>query len=195
MTVRAGMTNLIQRLREDASAATGEFVLAGGTYWSDDHLQRELDRHRREIYQEAMSPVVTYDNDGNPQYFDYYWRRGNVEEATSGSAAWELENVNGSAIGTADYNIDYNTQHIQFLTSTDASLLYLTYRSYDMNRAAADVWEKKAANVANRFDVKTDNHDLTRSQLFKQYMQMAAKFRRRAGSGFKQQLRGDLTSG
>jgi hypothetical protein len=42
------------------------------------------------------------------------------------------------------------------------------------------VWEQKASNVAARFDIKTDNHDLKRSQLRASYLQMAQLHKKRA---------------
>jgi hypothetical protein len=191
MTIREGMSNLVQRLREAAAAEEGEFVLGGGTYWSDEHLQRELDQQRRDIYSEAIPPTTTFVN-GESQYLDYYWRSANVEEAESGSAAWLLQDANGSALGTGQYSIDYDARKISFPATTDGSTYYLTYRVFNVNLAAAEVWEKKAASVSARFDIKTDNHDLKRSQLAAAYSKKAKEFRKNAGGRVKQMVRSDL---
>ncbi len=191
MTARAGMTNLIQRVREGANADTAEFVLGGGTYWTDDQLQTRLDRQRRDIYSEAIGPTPTYV--GNEvQYLDYYWRCGNVEEAASGSAQWLLQDSNGSAVGTGQYSVDYDARRITFPTTTNGEVLYLTYRTFNINMAIADVWDVKAANVSSRFDVKTDNHDLKRSQLEGIYAKKAKEFRQKAGGQVKQMVRSDM---
>lgn len=191
MTTRDGLTNLIQRVREGANADTNEFTLGGGTYWTDEQLQTRLDRQRRDIYSEAMGPVPTYTNN-EAQYLDYYWHCGNVEEAESGSAAWLLQDSNGSAIGTGSYSIDYDARRINFPTTTDGRVLMLTYRTFNINLAIAEVWDTKAANVSSRMDIRTDNHDLKRSQLEAAYTRKAKEFRQKAGGQVKQMIRSDM---
>ncbi len=191
MTARAGMFNLIQKLRELANADESEFTLGGATYWTDSQLQDKLDARRSDLYGEAVYPTGTFVN-GESQYLDYYWRCGNVEEAESGSAAWLLQDSNGSAIGTGDYTIDYHARKISFPASTDGQTYMLTYRTFNLNQTAADVWEIKAGNVANRMDIATDNHDLKRSQLYAHYTAMAKKFRQAAGGQVKQMIRSDV---
>lgn len=192
MAIRIGMANLVQRLREDCDAGTADFEIAGVVYWAEEQLQRQLDQQRSDIYREAVFPVESFINNES-QYFDYYWRYGNVEEAESGSAAWKLEDANGSTIGTGDYAIDYDTRHITFPASTDGSTYYLTYRTFNVNLAAAEVWDKKAANVSSKFDVSTDNHSLKRSQLAAAYGLKAKEFRKKAGGRAKQMVRSDLS--
>lgn len=192
MTVRTGMLDLILRLRAMTDAQPDEFTVAGESWWSNDHLQAVLDRYRTDQYYEAMEPTVTYDSALNVLYQDYYFSRGDVEQLASGSAVWKLENTNGAVAGTADYSVNYSAQHIRFNASTNGGLYYLTYRSYDLNKAAADVWTQKAASVSGRFDISTDNHSLSRSQLIKHYTQMADYYRKRSGGGFKRLARVDL---
>lgn len=194
MAVRDGMANLIQRLREDCDAGTADFTVAGGTYWTGEQLQRQLDLQRTDVYREAIAPTETFVNNES-QYFDYYWRFGNVEEAASGSAAWRLEDANGSALGTGQYSIDYDAKHIIFPSTTDGSTYYLTYRTFNVNLAAAEVWEKKAANVSSKFDVSTDNHSLKRSQLRAAYLENARQLRKKAGGRSRQMMRSDINSG
>ena len=52
--------------------------------------------------------------------------------------------------------------------------------TYDVNRATAEAWEEKAAQVANRFDIQIDNQGLTRSQLHAHFMAQAEKHRARS---------------
>ncbi len=49
--------------------------------------------------------------------------------------------------------------------------------AWDLNRAAADVWDEKAAAVANGFDFAADGGDYKRSQLYAQYVQSARRYR------------------
>ena len=53
--------------------------------------------------------------------------------------------------------------------------------TYDMNAAAADVWEEKAAALACAYDVNADGADMKRSQLHKQASSMARTYRARSG--------------
>lgn len=54
--------------------------------------------------------------------------------------------------------------------------------TYDLNRAAADVWEEKAAKLAEDTDFSADGSSFSRSQRYQQYMAQARFFRsRRSG--------------
>lgn len=198
---RLGMSDLITRVRQYSQADENEYTLAGETYWTDDHLQDVLDRNRLDVWREPLLPEPSYNNGGTVEYYDYYFAQGNAERAESGSIIWQLENSVGSAIGTGDYTVNYHAKHIRFSADTAGSAFYLTYRSYNPEMAAADIWDAKAANIANRFDIRTDNHDLKRSQLYTMYTKEATKWRNRAlasggagGSGFKMLTRSDLNA-
>ena len=51
--------------------------------------------------------------------------------------------------------------------------------AWDTNRAAADVWEEKAAGLAGAVDFSADGASLSRSQAYAQAMAMAKQFRAR----------------
>lgn len=191
MTARAGMANLITQLRSMTDADPAEFTLNSQTYWSDDQLQVYLDQQCNNVFRETIPPVPTYTNNV-VQYFDYFWHFPNIEEAATGVEAFKLENALGQSVDPASYTINYESQHIRFLVSTTGEIMWLTYRAYNLERTAANVWGLKAANVANRFDVRTDNHQLSRSQLQKQYLAMADYYRRQAGGNAKKMQRSDM---
>jgi hypothetical protein len=48
--------------------------------------------------------------------------------------------------------------------------------TYDLNAAAADIWEEKAANISDEFDFQADGGKYTRSQVYEQYMANARRF-------------------
>lgn len=192
MTARLGMATLIAQLRSMTDADEDEFTLAGQVYWTDEHLQIELDKERQDMSQEAIAPTPSYSSGSEAQYFDYYWSMPNVEEADSGAECWLLQDADGNTIASNTYEVNYQARHIRFNATTDGSVYYLTYRVFNLNRAAAEVWSMKAANVASRFDVKTDNHQLTRSQLRKAYMDMAREYRRKSGGRAKVMVREDM---
>lgn len=51
--------------------------------------------------------------------------------------------------------------------------------TYDLHAAAADVWEEKAASVADRFDFRADGGDYSVSQKYEQAMMQARYHRSR----------------
>lgn len=185
MAARAGMADVIGRLRGMCDAPSDEYTVGSDTYWSDDQLQDVLDSHRQDIRRERLMVEADLVAGGALEYHDYTWRRANVEGAESGTAAWLVQDGSGSAWGTSgtpSYDPNYRARLLRVNSDTAGTALYLSYRSYDLERAAADVWEQKAAHVAARFDIRTDNHALSRSQLRESYLQMARIYRKRAGA-------------
>lgn len=55
--------------------------------------------------------------------------------------------------------------------------------AWDVNLAAADIWEEKAAAVAAAFDFAADGGDYKRSQVYGQMVQQARRFRMRRRTG------------
>jgi hypothetical protein len=180
MTIRQGMTDLVQLLRQWGQAGTAEYTIGSETYYTDDHLEDILDRNRSDIYREPLTMQISYSG-GTAVYQDYYFERGHVEQATSGATAWQVEDGAGSAIGTGEYTPSYSSKHLRFAADTGGSALYLTYRSYNVEMCAAEVWDGKAASISeSAWDVSTDNHSIKRSQKVANYYKNAAMWRARA---------------
>lgn len=55
--------------------------------------------------------------------------------------------------------------------------------TYDLNAAAADLWEEKAAVVAQDFQFQADGGSYSRQQKYEQYMKQARYFRARRKGG------------
>lgn len=51
--------------------------------------------------------------------------------------------------------------------------------TYDLNAAAADVWQEKAAGVAQKFDFSADGGQYSTSQQYDQYMKQVRYYRAR----------------
>lgn len=182
MAARAGMSDLIAQVRTLTNAGTAEAVVAGVTYWSDDQIQALLDRTR----QDRTAVPLPYEIDtegGTAVYKRYFIPAQYVERAATGAEAFSVVDAAGSAAGTAGYTVNYDAQTITFSASQSGTAWYLNYREFNPYRVAAEVMETKAGHIAGRFDVKTDNHDLKRSQIWAQYMGMARHFRTLAASG------------
>jgi hypothetical protein len=180
MAVRSGVEYLIKILRAMSNAGTADYTIAGETYWSNDDMAETLDRFRVDVYREPLVQIITHDNAGSAQYFDYYFQHQFAEKHTSGTVLgkvrWELEDSSGSALGTASYEVDYDGQYIRFDSSQSGTAYFLNYSYYNMNRASANIWRRKAAQVADRFHIETDNHNLRKHQLFIHYNQMAKEY-------------------
>lgn len=192
MTARDGMANPILMLRAMAEAGTAEYTLSGTTYFTDDQLQTVLDQNRTDHYfvQLGMEPREGSSNDTT--YHDYYFPGGYWEEAAGGTAVWLVQDSTGADAGTGNYTVNYQAGHVRFTADTEGTVYYLTGRKFDLNRAAAQVWRQKASNVAARYDVRTDNHDLKRSQLFKHFIDMAVQYERDSAARFVRMVRDDV---
>ena len=187
---RSGMAELIQRLRALTATGTADYTVGTVSYWTDDQLEDVLDRRRTDLRRDPLTLEPLLDG-GTTRYYDYYFARENVEGTASGTAAWRVENSNGSTIGASNYSLNIDSRVISFTTDTLGTAYYLSGRAYDMERAAADVWEQKAADVADRFDLEIDNHNMKRSQLYDHYMKMATQFKRRAKPVVGRMVRSD----
>ncbi len=177
MAARSGMVNLIAELRGMTNAGTADAIIAGyGTAWSDDHLQAILDKYAREYNEYGMTPEG--DNyGGSVTYKRYTMPPYRFEERSDGTAVFRVTDGGGTIQGTASYAVNYHNHEITFTANTLGSAMYLTGRAYSLNSAAAEVWGKKAGHYADRYDVSTDNHKLSRSQLIRNAQQQAAYYR------------------
>lgn len=179
---RAGMANLITELRRLTNAGTADAVVASGTYWSDNHLQSELDRTRQTHNFAEMQPIAQYTG-GSYTYLDYAFPREvshRVEEAGSASR-FAVRNSAGSAIGTADYTVNYDARMVTFTSDQQAYSRYLDADAFDMNRAAAAVWRIKASFAANRVGWSSDNHSVQAQQEYEHCLKMAERFESEGG--------------
>jgi hypothetical protein len=170
-TARAGMLDLIDTVRGLADVGPSDFKIGATTYWSDAHIQAALDKHRIDIYQEELEQWPVLGTANVYEYYEYRARLGNLE---SGTAVFNVQELNGGT--AAAYTVDYIQGVITFTADTEGTAYMLSARSYDLNAAAADIWRGKAANAAKYFDFQTDNHRVSKSQLYKQFMEMAAQF-------------------
>jgi hypothetical protein len=195
MPVRDGMDSLIERLRGLTVAGTADYTLGDVVYWTDEQLQDALDDQRRDVVREPLRVVGEMTSGGSLVYHDYYWRSDDVEGAASGTEAWKVQDSTGATIGTANYTINPRAKHIRFTADTRGTAYVLSYRTYDLYRAAAEVWEEKAGHAHARFDLKTDNHDMKRSQIFTHCMQQAQTMRRRAKPRTAHRVRTDTNAG
>lgn len=193
MAARTGMTSLIAELRSMTEAGTADYTVAGTTYWTDDQVQDELDRTREDVYDYPLSYAERTDSGGTARYYDYYFEPGWWEEVGGGTAVWIIQDSDGSTVGTANYTVNYYAGHVRFTADQAGTSYYLTGKKYNLNRAASNIWRRKAAHVANRYDWKTDGHDMKPSQERKHYLEMSQFYTRESGGRLVRLARGDTT--
>ncbi len=183
---RIGMQPLIETVRGYANAAPDEWIVSTDTglleYWSDDEIQRALDRHKVEHIHELMDAEPTYEG-GSIVYKQYLLNATNVE---SGTAVFKIEDSAGTVSG---YTVDYARGIVTFSTDQNGKAFYWSGFAYDLDAAAADIWRMKAAHATELVDFSTDGHSVKRSQQAQQYLTMANYFQQRSASEGVQTVR------
>lgn len=176
---RSGMQTLIDTVRGFANAAPDEWTVSTNTslveYWSDEEIQRVLDRHKTEYIHAAMSVEPTYSG-GAVVYTQYKLGATNVE---SGTAAFKIEDTAGTVTG---WTADYTRGIVTFATDQAGKSYWWSGFAYDLDAAAADIWRMKASHVAGLVDFSTDGHSIKRSQQAQAYLNMAGYYQQRSAS-------------
>lgn len=174
------MATLIRHLRAACSVGTADYSINGVAYWTDDQLQTQLDRVRNSYIGVPLEPMPIYD-DGETKYFDYAIPveiERYFEESGVGSN-WAVKDSTGADAPSNTPN--YDAGIITFAANTGGTAFYLDLRSYNLNRAAAQVWTWKAANRANRINWESDNHKMSAAQEYEHCMEQAKLYRKMAG--------------
>jgi hypothetical protein len=175
---RAGMTNVIRRLRALTDAGTADYTLDGVAYWSDDQLQDELDRAARILQGEPLEPVWVTE-DGAARLYSYAFPFGRHFEEQGPGAGWAVRNLIGGEV--SGYTVDYALRRITFAADQRGAFCTLDARAFNLEAAAARVWEHKAAFAASKLDWNADGRRVRGSQEHRHCRMMAAHFRRLAG--------------
>lgn len=192
MSIRSTMYELIRVIRGITASGTADYTINSYSYWSDSHLQTVLDRWRVDIYREGLQAIDSYAGGGTVQYLYYQSEYGNYEQTQGGSEIFWLEDGDGDKIGSASYSVDYGRGLITFAANTLGTAYYLTGRSYDLNKAAADIWRQKAAHYASLFSFSTDNHRIDKGALITNALKMAALYDARSGPVVTTLYRSDI---
>lgn len=185
MTARTGMAPLIAELRAMTQSGTADYTIAGSAYFSDDEMQKYLDRTRLLTRMLPLDPVPVRVG-AFTQYLDYsivqslgYWFEQDTGDSTSGFFVKDGYG-NVMANGT-DYTINYDAMLVTFVHDTKGSAYLLDARTYDLYAAAAKVWREKAAFEGRSIDFKSDNHDIRASQRRDYCLKMAEEYESKTG--------------
>jgi hypothetical protein len=180
---RSTLAALIARVRSLTATGTADYSIGATQYWSDDQIAAALDRNRQDVVDEPLRPVREISAAGSATYRLYEAQCRWLETSDGGTAVLYLRSSTGARVGTAQYTPDYESGRFAFAADTGGSVLYLTARAYDVQAAAADVWQQKAAHVADRFDFSADGASFKASQLVAQYERQAAACAAQASFG------------
>lgn len=192
MAARSGMLWLIEEVRANCDLGTADYAVGDTTYWADEQIQQELDKYRTALNRVALTFSTDYVG-GTAQYLDYYAPSlGYYEDATSGTVAWQVEDSDGNDVGTANYTANYQNGHIRFNADRGGTAYYLKARSYNVNRAAAAIWRRKAAHYALAYDFAADQQRFNRSQMRKAALEMAQHYDAQGGVMSVKMVRSDL---
>jgi len=192
MAARDGMTDLISLIRDFAVSGTADYTLNTTTYWTDEQLQTVLDRHKLAVVREELVPISSY-NAGTVEYLEYRSAYGNYEETTGGTAIFEIEYGTGVTVGTALWSMDYANGILTFDADTAGSAFYINGTSYDVYRAAAEVWRMKAGHHSGAVDFSTDNMTVKRGQMIQNDREQADYYANLGRPKFLETERGDTT--
>lgn len=164
---RSGLSALIEELRGMTEAGTADYTVGSTSYWPDNAIQDILDNHRQDLRFVQLQGYSNVGAGGTLTWFEHKAPLGYLEQTTGGTAILYLQDSSGATLGTALWNADYRRGIFTFVNDTAGTVIYMTGRTYDLNAAAAEMWQKKAAHYApTTFDFSTDNHSIKRSQIY-----------------------------
>jgi hypothetical protein len=190
MTARAGMTTMIQRLRSMTNTTPTDMTLNGVTYWSDDHLQTELDGQRTTWLQVPLIPRPEVVNGATvTKQYDMPPYIGEPVEESGTDSGFAVRD--GSGVDLTGYTVNYAARTITFSADQGGKTVYLNCRTYDLNRVASVIWRRKAAFVYANVDWSSDNHALNTSQEYAHCLEMAVHYALLAGVRVVPMLRTD----
>lgn len=170
---RLGMENIIIRLRRMGEAGTADYTLADETYWSDEHLQDELDVEKSIAVELSLTPIPQF-VDGTTIYKLYSMPPGAVpfEQPEGGATVFKLTDSLGAAINTALFSVDEWNGLITFDADQEGSARYWTGYHYDITKTVSTIWNAKAGHAWTAIDFSADGQRFTRSVLHKHAVEM-----------------------
>ncbi len=163
MSARTSLAAILTQLRlliDDPAGASQMFT--------DDQLQIVLDQHAVQASYETLSPIENIASGGAVEY----------KKFISEHKFWEADAalVDGNYTTLTPTSSDYLAAKWTFSTSQNLPVL-IYGQWFDINAAAAEAWELKAAAYANEYDSNVDGGSYSLSQKKDAALQMAAQFR------------------
>lgn len=162
MAVRSTMAALISRVRLLLSDPAGTSQI-----FADQDIQDVLDAGRQDVKNLLLIARPTFTG-STIQYLDYY------SELTD----WEDDVIFKQylVVSVTPSVSEPIAGHWQFATTT-LPPIYLSGKTYDIYRAAADLLERQSAQWALRYSMSVDGQSLQRNQAFQSLQQLARSYR------------------
>lgn len=170
MAARDGMIGILSQLRRMTATEVDSDTFNGTGLWTDDVLQETVDNYRSIRRYVPLIPAPTYEPVSTVAYYDYFFPAdfGRWIETDDTPGAFVITDSKGipytAGILDQQYVIDFVENKITFNSDRGGETYYITARTYDLNKAAADVWLTKANLRAGLISWKTDNHTLHEDQ-------------------------------
>lgn len=177
MAVRSSMAALLLRVRLLINDTGGSPVFA------DQDIQDVMDETRADLYNLACEPKVTFS--GNTiLYLTYQAPYGN----------WEADFVLKQylTVQVTPATAEVIPGIFTFAASTFPPV-YITGKTYDCYRTAADLLERWAAKLVLDFDFSSDSQSFRRSQAPAMLQALAATYRQKQRAGVIVTQRADMT--
>lgn len=197
MAVRDGMTELIAELRLMTDTGTTSDEVNEVDYWSDEQLQAILDQYSQRMTKIKLRPVMSFGTNGTTQtrFYNIPDILGRWFERDASDGAFVVQRVDGTPVlvGATDdaYQPNYERREIVFNSDTLRKTFYLSAIAYDLNKAAADIWFKKAGLRASLITWRSDNHTLHEDQEYEHCMRKYIEYSSRGGLTLSRQIRVD----
>lgn len=191
---RTGMADLIQELRVMTQTGTADYQAGTVYYFTDDQLQAEIDKTLHLFRMAQLLPIGRQTGASSVIYQDYgipeevgYW----VEGTVGGTTIWRVFNSAGQIIDATNYAVNLQQRLINFSANQLGSAAYLDCNSYNLHRAAANVWRWKAGNVGLAVDWSSDNMSVKSSQKRQQALDQARYYSSLCGIQMSYMVRSD----
>lgn len=177
MAVRPGMTDLIAELRGLTDTATDQYEVGGVSYWTDDHIQNALDLFVVDLNDVQLTP--------EPLHYNGYWEYRRFYIPKNYPHWLESDTVvvldHEGKVTTTPYTYYDYRRLFEFTKDVDTAVTFLRAVAYNMNLAAAHIWEMKASHTARLVEFKAGQTSIKENQEHEQCLKMARMFKNKSG--------------
>lgn len=181
MAVRSTMAGLIARVRTMINDPAG-----ASQVWTDQDIQNVLDESRQDIYNMPLDPKPTFSG-ATISWLDY--------ETPVELGDWEDDIVLKQylTVVVTPATIDDIVGHYTFAASTFPPV-YITGKTYDIHRSAADLLDRWAARWVLQFSFSSDGQSFQKAQAATALQALAKTFRLKQRAGGSTMKRTDIAS-
>lgn len=177
MSVRSTMAALIARVRLLINDPAGTSQV-----FADQDIQDILDASRADVKNGVMVPKPTFVG-SQIQFLDYYTKLGDWED----DLVIKQYLINQVTPATSEPIAGHWT-----FSTTTLPPLYISGKTYDLYRAAADLLERQAAMWVLRYTVNVDGQSLQRGQVTTALQNLAKTYRMKQRAGTIHTVRSDI---